>query len=217
MPMLVPMSMRIAVDLERRTDGLDDAGGERLGLARIAHARLDDGELVAAEPGDEIAVAHAGEQPLAHLLEQRVADRMAQRVVDGLEVVEVEAEHGEALPAQRALQALLQLLPEQHAVGEARQRIVARKVGDPLLLPPALGDVLVQRHPAAALEGLARDRDDAAVAELDHAWRGDGALYRMLGHAASEWRAPRLVRCSHSTQCAVPRRVSSAGTSYISA
>ena len=87
-------------------------------------------------------------------LQQRVADRMPERVVDALEAVEVEAEHGKALAAHQAQQRLLQLLAEQRAVGEAGQRIVAREVGDLLLLAAALGDVLVQRHPAAALQRL---------------------------------------------------------------
>ena len=89
-------------------------------LLRIAHARLDDGELVAAEPRHEVALAHAGEQALAHLLQQRVADRVAQRVVDGLEVVEVQAQHRKALAAHQPQQALLELLAEQHAVGQGR-------------------------------------------------------------------------------------------------
>ena len=33
-------------------------------------------------------------------LQQRVADRMAERVVDGLEMVEVEAEHRDAVAAR---------------------------------------------------------------------------------------------------------------------
>ena len=78
-----------------------------------------------------------------------------ERVVDALEAVEVEAEHGEALAAPQAQQRLLQLLAEQRAVGEVGQRVVAREVGDLLLLAAALGDVLVQRHPAAALQRLA--------------------------------------------------------------
>src|SRR5207244_1518810 len=93
----------MAVDLERCADGLDDAHGKRFRLARIAHAGLDDRELVAAEPRHQVAVAHAAEQPLAHLLEKNIADRVPQRVVDSLEVIEIEAQYGEALPAHQAL------------------------------------------------------------------------------------------------------------------
>ena len=64
---------------------------------------------------------------------------MAERVVDALEAVEVEAQHGEALAAPQALQRLLQLLAEQRAVGEVGQRVVARKVGDLLLLARGAG------------------------------------------------------------------------------
>ena len=124
-------------------------------LVGVAHVGLDDGELVAAEACHHVALAHAAEQPHAHLLQQRVADGVPERVVDALEAIEVETEHGEALAALQAQQRLLQLLAEQRAVGELGQRVVAREVGDLLLLAAALGDVLVERHPAAALERLA--------------------------------------------------------------
>ena len=73
---------------------------------------------------------------------------MAERVVDALEAVEIEAEHGKALAAPQAQERLLQLLAEQRAVGEVGERVVARQVGDLLLLAAALGDVLVAAPPS---------------------------------------------------------------------
>ena len=89
-----------------------------------------------------------------HRLQQVVADRMTERVVDVLEVVEIEAQHGDLLVALHAAQSLLQLLPEQHAVRQVGQRIVPRHVRDLRLGLPPFGDVLERRDPAAARHGL---------------------------------------------------------------
>ena len=67
---------------------------------------------------------------------------MAERVVDALEFVEVEVEHRKLLAAPDPLQRLVELLAEQHAVGQIGQRIVVRQMRDPLLRQLALGDVL---------------------------------------------------------------------------
>ena len=64
-------------------------------------AGLDDGEFVAAEPGDEIGLADAAAQPAGDAFQQFVADRVAERVVDALEFVDVDIEHGELLAAAR--------------------------------------------------------------------------------------------------------------------
>ena len=115
------------------------------------------------------------QQALAGLDQQGIADRVPQRVVDRLEMIEVEAEHGKALAARQAQQRLLELIVKQRAVGKARQRVVARQMRDLLLLPAALGDVLVQRYPSPALQRLARHGDDALRAELDdHRRRSSG-------------------------------------------
>ena len=65
----------------------------RLGLL----AGDEDAELVAAEARDEVAGTDAVLEPLADEREQPVADGVTLRVVDGLEAVEVEEEHGDAV------------------------------------------------------------------------------------------------------------------------
>src|SRR6476659_6858428 len=92
---------------------------------------------------------------------------MSERIVDGLEAIEIETEDGETLTAAQAQQRGLQLLTKQGAVGEVGQHVVAREMGDLTLLAAALGDVLVQRQPAAAFERLARYCDDPLAAEFD--------------------------------------------------
>ena len=100
--------------------------------------------------------------------EQLVADRMAERVVDALEVVEVEIEHRQRLAACDSTRASpsAMLLAEQHAVRQVGQRVVARHVGDALLGAMPLGDVLVDRDPAALRHRLVRDLDHAPVGEM---------------------------------------------------
>ena len=110
-----------------------------------------------------------------------------------LEAVEVETEDGESLAAPQAQQRLLQLLAEQRAVGEVGEHVVARQMRDLLLLAAALRDVLVQRHPAAALQRLARHGDDALVAELDRHGVGMVRIRRPVS-SVGECRAPFLSR-----------------------
>ena len=71
--------------------------------------------------------------------QQFVADRVAERVVDRLEIVEVDAEQGEAAAAAPlGLPELeIEMLAEEGAVGQAGQTVVEGELGDPLL---ALGD-----------------------------------------------------------------------------
>ena len=85
----------LAVDEERLAQFLDEARGKALGVVDARDARLQDGELVAAEARHHVGVADVAHEPLGDGAEQRVADRMAERVVDALEVVEVDAHHGE--------------------------------------------------------------------------------------------------------------------------
>ena len=74
---------------------------------------LDDAELVAADPRRSVSVSRdAGAQPRRHRAQQFVADRMAERVVDRLELVEIEAQHREPLPALDVVERLLEPLAQ---------------------------------------------------------------------------------------------------------
>ena len=128
----------LAVEHERLVQGLGQAARhpERVGLA--GDAGQQDGELVAAEAGDDVARSQDAAQPLGHAAEEAIAGAVAERVVDDLEVVEVDEQHGDApLGAQRAAQAR----EEELAVGQARERVVVGLPGELVLGEPALGDV----------------------------------------------------------------------------
>ena len=86
---------------------------KRRGVGRLLHLRHDDGEFVAAEAGDGVGLARAAAQAVGDQLEQFVADRMAERIVDALELIEIEAQHREALAALDALELVIQPLAQR--------------------------------------------------------------------------------------------------------
>ena len=66
---------------------------DRLGdidCSRVAAVRKQNGELLAAEPSDQIAVRQSVSGPLGEVRENAVTGHMSMRVVDALEVVQVE-------------------------------------------------------------------------------------------------------------------------------
>ena len=106
-------------------------------------------ELVAAEPRGGVAGAQAAREPLAHDRSSVVARRVAEAVVDGLEVVEVDEQHGElAAVALEPRRRVVDAVAEQRLVGEAGQRVVERLVGQLVLEPAVLGDVAEAPDPA---------------------------------------------------------------------
>ena len=83
----------------RHAEHVDDALGDLLGLGQRAGDQ--DGELVAAEAGDQVVVADDGVEPAGDLDQQLVAGLVPGDVVDGLEAVEVEHQQA-ALARSRA-------------------------------------------------------------------------------------------------------------------
>ena len=158
------MTMQV-VGRAQRLDQAVRQRGHRLGLLRVG---LDDGEFIAAEARDGVALAHAALQPQRDLPEQLVAGRMAERVVHALEAVEIETQDRRATVARRAPHGVRQIVRERNAVGQSGERVVPRHVGDPFLGAAAFGDVLVHRHPAAVAERLDQDADGPSVLQLDH-------------------------------------------------
>ena len=141
--------------LEGPSHQLDDLGG-------VLDRGLDDGELVAAEPGDEIAGPDAFLEARGHRFEQLVADHVSERIVDALELVDVDIEHRQMLSCNDVGELLLEPFVEQRAVRQVGQRVVMRKMPDLLLGAHALGDVLVSRQPTA-LQRLIDDLDQTSV------------------------------------------------------
>ncbi len=161
--MLVPMLMLPPSISNGWREHLDDALRQRLGgLALVAFAGLDDGEFVAAEPGQNVGFAQQRFQAGRHFDQQRIAGGMAERIVDLLEAIEVEQQNGERL-LQPALprRGFLDFLNERRAIGEPGQRVMVRQKGDALLGLLALGDVLDDGNDAFGLASAVLD-DHAA-------------------------------------------------------
>src|SRR3954471_4145267 len=118
-----------------------------------------------------------GLQPLGDGLQQLVAGLVAERVVDHLEAVEVEEQHGRArlrVVAAGAPDRLVEAVEEQHAVGEAGERVVERVVLQAALGLAAVRDVGERADDARGPAVLVAHRDGAgehpavaAVAVLD--------------------------------------------------
>ena len=81
----------VAVYVEWLRDNLDDTIGKRArGFALVGLVRLNDGELVAAEPASTSVSRKSCLEPRRDLPQQGIAGGMAERIVDVLEPVEVQ-------------------------------------------------------------------------------------------------------------------------------
>ena len=123
-----------------------------------------------------------GAEAQRHGLQQRVAGAVADAVVDALEVVEVDAHHGETLAggggfAARFFQQLQQVLP----VRQLGQRIEERQLADAIRGAMALGDVAQHQQQAAAVVGHDA-RFEAALDALADAF--ELHLGALVAHAA---------------------------------
>ena len=186
----------------------------RSGSALAPVGALDqDRELVAAQPRHRVRGPGAGEEPLRRRDEQPVALGVAQAVVHRLEVVEVEEQHRDRVPAAAGQrQRVAHPVPEQRAVGEPGERIVERLVGELLLQPLPLAHVAGVEHDALdrrvvqqvgrqdlgvepravglAEAPLHRARDARAPAASSEEGRGPLAIVRVqqVGHRLPEHR-----------------------------
>ena len=104
----------MVADHDRDVDRLAQSVGD---VDRLA--LHDDDELVAAEPGEHIALAQRRPQPLGHDLQQLVADLVPEAVVDRLEVVEVDEQHRHLVDLGRR-QPIVQQVHQVRAVGQSR-------------------------------------------------------------------------------------------------
>jgi hypothetical protein len=120
---------------QEQRGALDPRGvGEQRGAQALGHRlaaspwpRHQHEELLAAEAAEGVDLAQLGLERRRGVLQRAVAGRMAVAIVDGLEVVEVEHEHGERLSgAPAALHLAKQRLFHRPAVEQAGQAVVAR-------------------------------------------------------------------------------------------
>ena len=114
----------VAVDRIGSADRGDQPFRETRGVARDVRDALDDGELVAAEPGDRVAFAGDRFDLRGDFPQQLVAKRVPEGVVDHFEMIQVEVEHGvfgDAAPRLR--ETLFEALLELDAVRQSGQGV----------------------------------------------------------------------------------------------
>ncbi len=154
--------------------------GQLAGVVGLAHSTGHDHELVAADPGHEVAGAAVGPQPVADRVQQLVAHPVAEAVVQDPEPVEVEEHQGDRLVVP-AGQQLLDVVLHVRSVGQPGQQVVGGLVGQARLGP----GVLAQRpeHPPRGGGGAGDDHrrqdhpvDDRVVgtAQGDHGRHAEG-------------------------------------------
>ena len=140
--MLSPMGIFCCADIEVFSDRLEHALGQdrrRLGLFAL---RRENDKFVAADSGDEL-LANRPLKPPRDGAEKFVADDVTEDVVSLLEIVEVDAEEGEAVASRiRLIEKAIQRKAQRRPVRQLGQRVVVGKKGD-LLVP---GNELGARH-----------------------------------------------------------------------
>ena len=157
----------VVVELERTAERVEDPLGGLHRRLRVVDVLEQDRELVAAEPGGGVGRADACRDALSHLEQDPVADGVTEAVVDGLEVVEIDEQHGHAhAVAQRPRDRVADALVEQRPIGEVGDGIVEGLVGELLLERLALGDVAAVEHdPADRAVGQQISVEDLEVAQ----------------------------------------------------
>ena len=112
---------------EGRAQLLEDAIGQAGAIARIADIRLQDGEFIAADARDIIAVAQRPRQTVGHGDNHQIADLMAIAVVCLLEMIDVDIEKRELRSLAPAAADLgIDQLVEQKPVRQSRKGVAPR-------------------------------------------------------------------------------------------
>ena len=203
-------------------DALGDAGGVRLASV------MSSSRTVNSSPPSRASVSPGRMQllePPRDADQELVAGLVAEAVVDRLEAIEIEVQHREQRPAQRAPRAVkqvLQAVEEQRAVRQAGERIVERLALELRLGLLALGDVARDAEraddvppPIAQRQLGGRDPADVAVRPglllLDVHQRLAGADDLLLVAAApcaacSSAKKSKSVRPTASAGSATPKR-----------
>ncbi len=133
----------------------------------IGDALTEDHELVAAEAGHEVAGAYEVAKPSGDGDEHLVADVVAEAVVDDLEPVEVDEEQRQGgVRLAGSGDGQLELVEQQHPVGQRGQRVVEGEVGKLVLVLLDLGDVVERADvpgddPGSVAHRLRADLDPA--------------------------------------------------------
>ena len=189
---------RLAIHLHRLGHGGQQAAHQRPAAVGIGQLTQHGDELVAAQTGERVALAHR----LAHAPRQRhqqlVTGVVPLRVIDGLEAVEVDIDHGQALAtALSAGHGLVQAIGKQDSVGQRGQRVVMRDALELALMLLLRRDVGEKPDEVPDLAARIAHRADgeqfgeqfAALAPVPHLAIPVALLQQALPHRGMELRS----------------------------
>jgi hypothetical protein len=169
---------------EHRLHGLQQLVGHQGGLVGVVDVGEYDDKLVPTQARNDVGTAHAAREAVRHLAQQLVTGMVAQRVVHGLEMVQVDEQHGQVAVGLLGLRDLaFELLHQVAAVGQLGECVVQREEGLALLHLLACADVAGHHDAVVAVQlrhGLAHHLHRNVVPVLVR----DGHFVGMLGAAA---------------------------------
>jgi len=150
------------------------------GVVLFPDIRQDDGELVAAEARDRVALACARLEPARYLAQQQVARVVPARVVDLFEAVQVNEQQGQrqVVPA-RVRECLPQAVVEQRAVRQVRQGVVVGQVAEAVVDALPLDGIAQGAHEPLAVD---LPLDQVVLRPLAHARDGERRVVEPAHH-----------------------------------
>jgi hypothetical protein len=110
--------------------------------------------------------SRAASQALSDKFEQLIADMVAERIVNTLKLIKVEAQHRETLATLDALDLVVELLQQEHAIGQLGQRVMARHMRDSVFGTLTLCHVFMGGEPATARNRLVDDRNSPPIGQI---------------------------------------------------
>ncbi len=158
-------------DLDRLGHQADEGLGHLEHPAGTGRMVEQHDELVARQPGDQVARTHGARESIGDGDEQPIPGAMTEEVVHHLELVEVEEEDGGEV-AEVLVRPPIELVQKGPAVREIRELVVVGVVGETLFgVDPGLELDYERRH---RLQGVGLRRVPGSVSELDEAEDADG-------------------------------------------
>lgn len=128
----------VLIEQERQLQVVEYALRQFGGFVGLFDVGLNQGELVAAQTGQCAQAAAMAAQAVGQCEQQLVAALVAELFVDALEVIQADAEHGDAaLQAAGIFENLIELLLQLLAVGQAGEEVVLSHAQQAVLGLPA--------------------------------------------------------------------------------
>ena len=146
---------------------------------------MQDGEFVATQPCDRVALAEKLRQPNGKFADQAVARMMPERIVDMLEAVEIEHHHRDARALLRAGDGVVQPILEQRPVRQSGQHVVESQ-----MMSMGLACLQLEHRPLQSRRRLLQPIDERAEKKQDRDRRDCGRRTDGQGSVSRKFRPP---------------------------